>query len=228
MSISVSPKWLLELQEGNSSRLFWLLALATAFDLLLFLAAGTNLLTLRRVDLEDHPGRVAIFVVGYLLLVGVVMPWVSAALYELLSVPMQWAHVDKGDSRRNPNAFHYVSHAAAIDRLARKPDPKMLASVQAQMANRRRQLDVWHKMTTYSLACVVFLLADWYSGASMHLLAQWNLLAAISVIALAACPFGRDLWAGPPGHDFVLWPDLAREIQQAKIPSYLAQNKRLP
>ena len=200
-----------------------LLTFALAADPVLIATLDHGLITVTWQELGARPGLMLLFLIGFGIMMSVCAPLLATLLMPLLQWPtltlQAWLDFPING---NPNPYRFVSTTQAEERLANKPDDGVRQRLDTQREKRSRGIARWNTMVNCSAICFALIVYAWrIDGTWVHAIATWNLFAFCALIFVAAFPVGYHAWAGYPGHDWVEWPELARELARERAPAYL-------
>lgn len=200
-----------------------LMAFALSADLALVTLRSESLITVSWQELGARPGPMLLFLIGFGVLMSVLAPLLTFLLTQVLRWPVQMAQdwLNLMPSHENPDSHRFVRISQAEGRLAAQPNDSMRQRLEAQREKRAKEISRWQAMVNCSVVCLALIACAWWTdGTWVHSIEAWNSLVPLALVAAAALPFSYHLWVGRPGHDWVEWPELARELLKERIPAY--------
>lgn len=190
-----------------------LLAFAALLDVFLVLTTGANLWSFQWNEAVSRPGPLLLLVLAYSVMMTVgagLLSWFAMAVRELF-VPKLQEWLGGGEAAQNPNPQRYVTRLEAESALANLTDDARPRAVEAQLAERGSEMQKWHGLVGAGWVGMALVILDWrLDGSAVLALVAWQSWTPWLVLAIPALPCAYNVWYGVPGHDFVEWPQLAK------------------
>lgn len=215
---ALDEKWNVIEKAHNFQFLLRLFAFSVLLDLVLAWATGKNLISISWNEIGARPGLLLITVLAY----GFTGTVGAAILFHVGG--FAFSFMSSGAQPTAPKSG-FTQNEAQTWLENPQHDALRRQYVDKQIAERNTEVRKWHDTVLTSWAAIAILVASLFiKGSSADLLLDWKNWTFWALLGIVALPVMYHLRFGAPGHDFVVLPEYAKELEtQRRRPSCLTE-----